>query len=187
MDSIYRESILTIVAAKGSDAYSGISGVLSGTRSLEQHPLQMRGVELIDLVDSGQFRFQGPFQEPLWISNAPWAKRAWTLQRAPVSRRSLFFTAEQAYWSCREGLLSEDTTEHFRNNEYPHLARKRLGSTFSPLEYLHIATTFSTRRLTYEADIDRAYLGTQNYLDRKWDGHKFSWGLPHGSFGSFLM
>ncbi|QPC78200.1 hypothetical protein HYE68_008952 [Fusarium pseudograminearum] len=187
MDSIYRESILTIVAATGSDAYSGIPGVRSGTRALEQHPLEIRGVELIDSVDTGQFRFQGPFQEPLWISNTPWAKRAWTFQEALVSRRSLFFTAEQAYWSCREGLLSEDTTEHFPNNEYPHLARKRLDSTFSPQEYLQIATTFSTRRLTYEADIGRAYLGTQNFLDRKWDGHKFSWGLPHGSFGSFMM
>ncbi|GKU15347.1 unnamed protein product, partial [Fusarium langsethiae] len=187
MDSIYRESILTIVAASGSDAHSGVPGVRPKTRFLEQHPLQIRGVNLIDSVDTGQFRFQGRFQEPLWVSNTPWARRAWTFQEALVSRRSLFFTAEQVYWSCREGLLSEDTTEYFRNNEYSHLPRKRLDSTFSPQEYLTIATTFSTRRLTYEADIGRAYLGTQNYLDKKWGGHKFSWGLPHGSFGSFLM
>ncbi|EYB27138.1 hypothetical protein FG05_04868 [Fusarium graminearum] len=187
MDSIYRESILTIVAATGSDAHSGIPGVRPGTRSLEQHSLEIRGVQLIDSVDSDQFRFQGPFEEPLWISKTPWARRAWTFQEALVSRRSLFFTAEQVYWSCREGLLSEDTTEHFPNNEYSHIPRKRLDSTFSPQEYLQIATTFSTRRLTYETDIGRAYLGTQNYLDRKWDGHKFTWGLPHGSFGSFLM
>ncbi|XEV04974.1 hypothetical protein FSHL1_010261 [Fusarium sambucinum] len=187
MDSIYRESILTIVAASGLDARSGIPGIRSGTRSLEQHPLVIRGVELIDSVDTGQFRFQGSFQEPRWISCTPWAQRAWTFQEALVSRRSLFFTSEQVYWSCREGLLSEDTTEYFRNNESPHVPRNRLDSTFSPQEYLAIATTFSTRRLTYEADIGRAYLGTQNYLDKKWGGHTFSWGLPHGSFGSFLM
>ncbi|KAH6964945.1 hypothetical protein EDB82DRAFT_547846 [Fusarium venenatum] len=176
MDSIYR-----------LDAHSGIPGVRPGTRSLEQHPLEIRGVKLIDSVDTGQFRFQGSFQEPRWISNTPWAQRAWTFQESLVSRRSLFFTAEQVYWSCREGLLSEDTTEYFRNNESPHVPKKRLDSTFRSQEYLAIATTFSTRRLTYEADIGRAYLGTQNYLDNKWGGHTFSWGLPHGSFGSFLM
>jgi hypothetical protein len=184
MDSIYGESILTIVAASGLDAHSGIPGVRTGTRTIEQHTLEIQGVELIDSVDTGQFRFQGPFEEPLWIANTPWARRAWTFQEALVTRRSLFFTAEQVYWSCREGLLSEDTTEHFRDNQ-PY--GNRLDSVFSPQEYLKIATTFSTRRLTYEADIGRAYLGTQNYLDRKWGGHKFSWGLPHGSFGSFMM
>ncbi|CAF3518102.1 unnamed protein product [Fusarium graminearum] len=71
MDSIYRESILTIVAATGSDAHTGIPGVRSGTRSIEQHSLEIRGVELIDSVDSAQFRFQGPFEEPLWISKTP--------------------------------------------------------------------------------------------------------------------
>ncbi|KAG8668294.1 hypothetical protein FPOAC2_07598 [Fusarium poae] len=187
MDTIYRESILTIVAASGIDAHSGIPGIRTGTRSLEQHPLEIRGVGLIDSVDTGQFRFQGPFQEPLWISNTPWAQRAWTFQEALVSRRSLFFTAEQVYWSCREGLLSEDTTEHFRNNESPYVPKKRLDSNFDPQSYLKLATTFSTRRLTYEADIGRAFLGAQKHLDRKWGGHKFSWGLPHGSFGSFLM
>lgn len=185
MDSIYGESILTIVAASGLDAHSGIPGVRPGTRTIEQHALEIRGVELVDSVDTGQFRFQGRFEEPLWVSNTPWARRAWTFQEALVTRRSLFFTAEQVYWSCREGLLSEDTTEHFHINEYS--SGERFDSVFSPQEYLKIATTFSTRRLTYEADIGRAYLGTQNYLDRKWGGHKFSWGLPHGSFGSFMM
>ncbi|KAG7424627.1 hypothetical protein Forpi1262_v013704 [Fusarium oxysporum f. sp. raphani] len=187
MDSIYSESILTIIAASGVDAYSGIPGVRPGARFLEQHPLEIRGVQLIDSVDKDQFRMQTSFQEPQWISGTPWARRAWTFQEALVSRKLLFFTSEQVYWSCREGLLSEDTTEYFRSNEIPGTNGRRLDSEFSPLEYQHIAVTFSTRRLTYEADIGRAYLGTQNYLDKKWGGHKFSWGLPHGAFGPFLM
>ncbi|KAF7539254.1 hypothetical protein G7Z17_g12456 [Cylindrodendrum hubeiense] len=185
MDSIYGESVLTIVAASGVDAHSGIPGVHPGTRFLEQHHFEKRGVQLIDSVDKYQFRPQTRFQEPEWISRTPWARRAWTFQEAIVSRRVLFFTSEQVYWSCREGLLSEDTTEHFESNLMDNGDRQDAG--FEPLEYQHIAIAFSTRRLTFEADMGRAYLGTQNYLDKKWGGHKFSWGLPHGAFGSFLM
>ncbi|KAH7134115.1 heterokaryon incompatibility protein-domain-containing protein [Dactylonectria macrodidyma] len=187
MDAIYRESVLTIVAATGKDAHCGIHGVRPGTRSIEQHPLEKRDVQLIDSVDHNQFRMQTKFREPEWISEMPWAQRAWTFQEALVSRKVLFFTSEQVYWTCREGLLSEDTTEHFNTGANLMTNGVRFDAEFDPLEYQHIAISFSTRRLTFEADIGRAYLGTQNYLDEKWGGHEFSWGLPHGAFGSFLM
>ncbi|CAG9983731.1 unnamed protein product [Clonostachys byssicola] len=183
MDTIYRQSIVTIVAAAGVNAHAGIPGVRPGTRTLVQQQLEVRGVPLIDSVDHRQLRMQTSYEEPQWISGTPWAQRAWTFQEALVSRRILFFTAELVYWSCHQGLLSEDTVEHFE-----HLTRSvRLDDHFDPLEYQQIATTFSRRRLTFESDLGRAYLGTQNYLDTKWGGQKFSWGLPHGAFGSFLM
>jgi hypothetical protein len=186
MESIYGESILTIIAATGLDAYSGIPGVHPGTRFVEQHKLEIRGVQLIDSVDEHQFRMHTFFEEPEWVSRLPWARRAWTFQEAIVSRRRLFFTPEQVYWSCREGILSEDTTDYLNlaGNTWDGELK---DSEFRPSEYINIAKTFSTRWLTFEADIGRAYLGTQNYLDRKWGGHKFSWGLPHGAFGAFLM
>ncbi|KAH7150290.1 heterokaryon incompatibility protein-domain-containing protein [Dactylonectria estremocensis] len=187
MDVIYRESVLTIVAATGEGAHCGIHGVRPGTRSLEQRSLEKRGVQLIDSVDHNQFRMQTKFTEPEWISGTPWAQRAWTFQEALVSRRVLFFTSEQVYWSCREGLLSEDTTEHFSSEANLVSDGIRFDAEFDPLEYQRIAVTFSTRRLTFEADMGRAYLGTQSYLDKKWGGHDFSWGLPHGAFGSFLV
>ncbi|KAL7893347.1 heterokaryon incompatibility domain-containing protein [Trichoderma sp. SZMC 28014] len=187
MESIYHESVLTIVAATGTDAHSGIPGVRPNTRFLEQRVLSVRGMQLVDSVDHNQFRMQTGYQEPEWISSTPWARRAWTFQEALVSRRTLFFTSEQVYWSCREGLLSEDTTEHFALKKDEYGRRTRLDDEFSPLEYKNIAITFSTRKLTFEADIGRAYLGTQNYLNKKWGGHRFSWGLPHGAFGSLLM
>ncbi|KAF4993775.1 hypothetical protein FGRMN_6249 [Fusarium graminum] len=187
MDSIYGESILTIVAATGSDAFSGIPGVRPRTRFLEQQELEIRGVQFIDSVDAHQFRMQTKFEEPQWISGTPWARRAWTFQEALVSRRALFFTSEQVYWSCRAGLLSEDTTDYLNLKGGYDCNGNRMDSEFWPSDYEDIALTFSTRRLTYEADIGRAYLGTQNYLGSKWGGHKFSWGLPHGAFGAFLV
>ncbi|CAG9957121.1 unnamed protein product [Clonostachys rosea f. rosea IK726] len=183
MDSIYRQSVLTIVAATGVNAHAGIPGVRPGTRTLVQQQLEIRGVPLIDSVDHRQLRMQTSYQEPEWISGTPWAQRAWTFQEALVARRILFFTAELVYWSCRQGLLSEDTVEYFE----PLIKSMRLDDEFDPLEYQQIATTFSRRELTFESDLGRAYLGTQNYLDAKWGGQKFSWGLPHGAFGSFLM
>uniref|UniRef100_A0A0B7JSB1 Heterokaryon incompatibility domain-containing protein n=1 Tax=Bionectria ochroleuca TaxID=29856 RepID=A0A0B7JSB1_BIOOC len=185
MDSIYRQSVITIVAASGASAHAGIPGVRPETRHLEQHKLQARGVQLIDSVDSKQLQAQGLLQEPEWISGTPWAQRAWTFQEGLVSRRLLIFTAEQVYWSCRRGLLSEDTVEHFEGSDAEQYEDS--NSAFNPLECQSLAITFSKCNLTYESDIQRAYLGVQNHLDKKWGGHKFSWGLPHGSFCSSLM
>jgi len=92
MDSVYREGILTIVAATGADAYSGIPGVRPDTRFLEQCSLNVRGVQLLDSVDEHQFRIYHESKDPEWVSSAPWSRRAWTFQEALVSRRSLFFT-----------------------------------------------------------------------------------------------
>ncbi|KAM0547572.1 hypothetical protein ACHAPJ_010316 [Fusarium lateritium] len=182
MDLIYNESVLTIIAASGLSADSGIPGLRPGTRTLEQRPIEARGVPLIDCVDYRMIRHQTKFQEPEWISGTPWAQRAWTFQEALVTRRLLFFTAEQVYWSCREGLLSEDTVDYFADPEF-----LKLNDRFRSLEYNNIAQAFSTRKLTFEADIMRAYLGTQNHLEKRWPGQKFSWGLPHEAFGRFLM
>jgi hypothetical protein len=187
MDSVYREGILTLIAASGAGAYSGIPGVRPNTRFLEQHALEIRGVQLIDSVDEHQFSFYGSSKEPEWIDGSPWSRRAWTFQEALVSRRSLFFTSEQVYWSCREGPMSEDTTEYLDLDSFKKSAEERIDSDYSPGEYESIAITFSTRSLTYEADIGRAYQATQNYLEKKWAGQKLSWGLPHGTFGPYLV
>ncbi|CAH0053705.1 unnamed protein product [Clonostachys solani] len=187
MDSIYRQSVITIVAASGANADAGIPGVRPETRHLEQHTLQARGVPFIDSVDSNQLGLLPFDAEPMWVSDTPWAQRAWTFQEGLVSRRLLFFTAEQVYWSCRRGLLSEDTVEHFSLEDGDAEPKRDLYNKFDPKEYQSLAITFSKRNLTYESDIQRAYLGIQNHLDKKWGGHKFSWGLPHGCFGSFLI
>ncbi|CAH0000691.1 unnamed protein product [Clonostachys byssicola] len=187
MDSIYRQSVITIVAASGTNAHAGIPGVRPGTRHLEQHTLQARGVQFVDSVDSKQLSSEFSSEEPDWISGTPWAQRAWTFQEGLVSRRLLFFTAEQVYWSCRGGLLSEDTVEHFPSEGSDAKPYKDSDSMFKLLECQSLAITFSKRNLTYESDIQRAYLGVQNHLDKKWGGHKFSWGLPHGSFWASLM
>ncbi|RSL53646.1 hypothetical protein CEP51_014857 [Fusarium floridanum] len=188
MDVIYSGSILTIIAASGLSADSGIPGVCQGTRTVEQKSLEARGVPLIDCVDHKMMRYSTRFEEPEWISGTPWAQRAWTFQEAFVSRRMLIFTAEQVYWNCREGMLSEDTVEHFPpNGGSVRNAEQRIEDDFSSLEYRNIAQTFAARKLTFESDIMRAYLGTQTSLEKRWHGQKFSWGLPHGAFGRFLM
>ncbi|KAJ4127763.1 hypothetical protein NW768_008036 [Fusarium equiseti] len=188
MDSVYREGILTIVAASGADAYSGIPGVRPNTRFLEQRPLEIRGMQLIDSVDENEFRIYTHLKDhPEWVSHTPWSRRAWTFQEALVSRRSLFFTSEQVYWSCREGLMSEDTTEHLDLEAFGKPEEDRRDSLFNPHEYEGIVASFCTRYLTYEADMGRAFQATQNYLEKKWPGFKLSWGLPHTSFGICLM
>ncbi|KAF4970231.1 hypothetical protein FSARC_2696 [Fusarium sarcochroum] len=187
MDVIYNESILSIIAASGLSADSGIPGLHPGTRTLEQRLIEARGVPLVDCIDHKMMRFNSYFTEPEWIAGTPWAQRAWTFQEALVSRRILFFTAEQVYWSCREGMLSEDTVDYFPPHGGLVDDELRLEDNFKSMEYHNIAKTFSSRKLTFEADIMRAYLGTQNYLEKKWSGQKFSWGLPHEAFGRFLM
>ncbi|KAK5996348.1 hypothetical protein PT974_01682 [Cladobotryum mycophilum] len=187
MDVIYAGTVVTIIAAIGQNAHAGIAGVRDGTRNIEQHEMHIRGVQFIESVDSKQFRIQTHFEEPEWIRETPWAQRAWTFQEGLVSRRKLFFTSEQVYWSCREGLLSEDTVENIDLSVNIMFNEIRFDEQFSTLEYSHLAKSFAKRQLTLENDVSRSYTGIQNYLHRKWGGQKFSWGVPHGSFATCLM
>jgi hypothetical protein len=91
MNKIYEGAFVTIVAAAGINADSGLSG-LSSPRRISQ-PIALIGNELFV---STMKRISFPIQSSAWIT------RGWTYQEAVLSRRCLFFTDEQVYFVCKQ-------------------------------------------------------------------------------------
>ncbi|PTB35140.1 hypothetical protein M441DRAFT_52390 [Trichoderma asperellum CBS 433.97] len=105
---------------------------------------------------------------------------------SPAVPRSSYLL-RSAFLHSRAGVSELSRTEQVVLKKDEYVRRLRLDNGFRPLEYKNIVITFLIGRLTFEADVGCAYLGTQNYLDKIWRGHRFYWGLHHGGFGLFLM
>lgn len=106
MDVIYGQAKLTIVAAAGDSAISGLPGVREGSRNVLQHMEIVKNRPLIMSVC------------PTWeLHLSSWERRAWTLQERALSRRLLVFTANQVYFSCRRTHFFEDTISELPTND----------------------------------------------------------------------
>ena len=91
MASIYSNSYLTLCAADGVDAESGLLGIrqCSPPRNVQQ--------EILVFAD-------GPISSK-WVTHAHSAvsvydKRGWTFQEQVLSRRTLSFTGRGLLWRC---------------------------------------------------------------------------------------
>lgn len=89
MDIIYSHAILTIVAAAGSNANSGLPGVREGTRDVQQSILNVSGLRLMAAIDGSYYK---------GVAGSDWSTRGWTLQENILSRRKIIFTEKQVYW-----------------------------------------------------------------------------------------
>lgn len=112
MDLIYSSAMLTIVAASGSGANSGIPGILLGSRTVN------RSEKSIILYDTPESRANELFPIKLSVARSRpahaidasiWNERGWTYQERLFSERLLIFTAEQVYFWCSEASWCEDT------------------------------------------------------------------------------
>jgi hypothetical protein len=99
MDQIYEGASMTLVAAPLPDSRPGLPGI-SRERSTSQPTVKI-----------GKY---------LWVSTLPhlsvaiasttWVTRGWTYQEMVLSTRCLFFTDEQMYFLCQQGIASESIT-----------------------------------------------------------------------------
>jgi heterokaryon incompatibility protein (HET) len=90
MDTIYRNSALTIIAACGKDPQYGLPGVGSRLR----HPYHKS--------QSSRLYMREVLNRENLITFSHWNKRAWTLQEALFARRKLVFTDYEVYYECSE-------------------------------------------------------------------------------------
>jgi len=86
MDVIYKNSILTIIAACGINPQHGLPGVSKPRRAL--HECESSGIYVREVVSSST------------ILESRWNQRAWTYQEAVFARRRLIFTDCEAYYEC---------------------------------------------------------------------------------------
>jgi len=89
MNLIYRGAEITVTAAAGTDAKSGLAGV-GGTSRIPQHSLRIGNVSIVSSMHVPRCS----------IENSTWWTRAWTYQEGILSRRRLVFTEHEVYFEC---------------------------------------------------------------------------------------
>jgi hypothetical protein len=91
MTTIYEEADLTIVAAAGSGASHGLSGIrLTPRKPQPKYKLDSGSLLLSTLPDPRRDIFQSDY----WT-------RGWTYQEGVLSKRRIAFTDHQIYWECQ--------------------------------------------------------------------------------------
>lgn len=99
LDVIYESVELTIIAADGDDANSGLTGI-SEARD-RQPALRLGSWQLTSLLPDPN----------LAIKRSKWCTRGWTYQEGLLSRRRLYFSRGQAYLECLGSTFQESVQE----------------------------------------------------------------------------
>ncbi|KAI1495884.1 heterokaryon incompatibility protein-domain-containing protein [Biscogniauxia marginata] len=172
MDSVYQDAVLTIIAAAGTDESYGLPG-FSRLRSSQYISFQGVHFTLMSALPSPRTS----------IAKSMWSTRGWTYQEAVLSSRRLVFVDEQLYFECNNMCCYESV--HVSFDRYyadpkpkpeldafviptlfslrPPKASALLGDENSRLEslrtYLHCASQYSKRKLTFDNDALSAFSG----------------------------
>jgi hypothetical protein len=185
MGLIYRRAEITIIAAAGDDADSGLHGVGDMPRRLQP------------IAEVGDFSVISTMALPYQtIPASTWATRGWTLQEAVLSRRRLAFTENQVYFECYNMTCSENLPPDLQlvhgtsDIAYRFLHRGiftgRINSRFKihneswiggSERYLELTMDYSARTLTYESDFHNAFAGIMGYFLQEY-GVLNIWGVP---------
>ena len=181
MDRLYKSATLTVVAAAGADAWSGLPGVLPDSRSNLQFTESVDGVTLV----TASTDYIGA------IAAAAWSKRAWVLQESNLSPRLLVFTPRQVFWECNEATWSEEVQlECFDRQiriESDNSTFMKPRSDLSPVQkYAFLLGQYTPREMTNQYDALNAVQGLLNDLKPVFP-EGFFWGLPEPIFDTALL
>lgn len=162
MDKIYANAFLTIIAAAGDNAQTGLPGVTKLHRR-QQQEVRVRDVTLLELPDSEDD-----------VRSSRWASRGWTYQECYFSTRRLIFTANEVLFLCNQMCARASTgtpldSKRLRSpvafyDMIPQFIRADPRVSIGGL-HEHIRN-YSKRNLSYDSDSLNAILGVLNYYGR---------------------
>jgi hypothetical protein len=170
MHLIYGQSVLTIIALSGLDANAGLPGVRPNTRPLKYTPLG----EDFALVANSQ-------NLDLMMKNSHYETRGWTFQERILSRRCLFVSHWQYFFSCMKETSCEeliDSVELQKQDPYEncpgpefllrYLAAKNWDANANFFFYMYgiLVEEFSRRSLTYPSDATNAFTGVNSVVSQ---------------------
>jgi hypothetical protein len=170
MNNIYRQAVITIIAACGADPFYGLRGVSSrrrqGTPSLSIANVQfIQGLPYVyQMVDR--------------IRYTRWNKRAWTYQEVVFSRVRLIFTDEEVCFDCPETcgfeIYNFSHVEADKNSVLSRLPQRYINKAWDPIKHI---TTYSERVLGHPEDVIKALSGVLNAceVDKSFTHY---WGIP---------
>ncbi|PSN65737.1 HET-domain-containing protein [Corynespora cassiicola Philippines] len=195
MGNIYSSAAMTIVAApcqdNDPDRAIGLPGFRRGTRTTKQIIETVQDLRLTPvLAELG-----------VLLSRSRWLTRAWTMQEQRLSKRILYFTDEQMYFTCScstfcedcmvEGASTGTTIEKGSNIWNParddnESSRKYSACTSrepyksvleAVLAYMKFASEYAVRSLSVQSDILRAVDGILKVLGESMNT-SFCFGMP---------
>ena len=183
MDRLYKSAVLTIAAAAGDSAWSGLPGALPDSRSSLQLTETIDGVTLVT-ASKDYIGAIGP---------AAWSKRAWVLEEHNLSSCLLVFTPRQVFWECNKATWSEELQlecfdPQVKVETIEFLGRlKKPRSDLTPVQrYALLLAQYTPRELTDQDDALNAVQGLLNDLQSSFPG-AFFWGLPESFFDTALL
>jgi hypothetical protein len=164
MDKIYSLAEMTIVAATGPDANSGLPGINETPRPDAIHN-ESRPSTVSTRHDTSTCspNFRSTIQSSIWNS------RAWTFQEQMLSVRCLIFTEHQVYWQCRSCTIEEEYGIVFELGG----AMGKESETnfiFNPHErqkYELAVQAYTKRTLSFHSDALNAFVGICNVLSEE--------------------
>lgn len=185
MHHVYAGAALTIIAASGDNANTGLPGARHESSGQRHTFLKSRDLiiikESLDLDDK--------------LTTAYWATRAWTFQEFLLSLRTLIFTSGVVYFSCPHGVRSEDVASPPHESEFTYygaLRRSgfefRRGGQLNWTTYAEVASSFTARNLTNETDRMPAFLALSTVMgDELFGGVPLVSGLPFAALDAALL
>lgn len=188
MDTVYNQAFLTIVAAAGDDADSGLPP-FNSPRSESDALISIEAILGNYYVSS-----VSPVIASQAITASKWATRGWTLQEFALSKRVVIFTGQYVFYRCENSVWGEDFGLNLPYSSdkgaYWDLPLERLSSEqTTPWHgnntYSRLVTEYVLRVLTDENDILNAFFGILSRLHSS-TGPEI-WGLPSKEFGAALL
>lgn len=124
-----------------------------------------------------------------------WSTRAWIFQEFLLSPRNLIFTKNAVYFSCSHGIRAEDVFSPPHQSDFTYYGDlERSGFVFQPHDklnwttYAEMASSYSARNLTNEADRIPAFLALSQVLaEDLFQGIPFVSSLPYSNLDAALL
>ncbi|KAI0435532.1 hypothetical protein F4803DRAFT_545251 [Xylaria telfairii] len=179
MHLIYGNSTITICAAEGKDAETGLL-------ALNKKPEQ--GIAYID--EGTSLVLHRPCE--VSINRTEWNSRAWTFQERLLSRRCLIFTDQRIFFQCRSTTISEDIFPDKQGDGWS------LELVRAPLQmlpqlkiqalsfYMRCVDLYTKRTLSEPFDRLAAFSGMCSLM-RETMGAPFMFGLPISHFDFAML
>ncbi|KAM4060510.1 heterokaryon incompatibility protein [Hirsutella rhossiliensis] len=189
MDHVYNSATVTVIAACGTDADAGLSGI----RARRGHPIRSHKI-----VDSDGTTLNLSLCLPSLcdeVRRATWNMRGWTFQEQCLSRRCLYFTPDEVFFNCSETQWREgyDFGENKRKGieiqvrTGPPWWSVKLRRDLDPTPYYYLGNVarldmqdyqravqeFGRKNLTFASDVLNAFEGIFSRFSKSVDrGHR---------------
>jgi hypothetical protein len=161
MSGIYAHATVTIIAAQGLSAESGLRGLQEITQ-----PRDMRSTTHVLGDGTTVIQFPVSYQREMSSESSVWGERAWTFQEQLFSRRRLVFDGDSMRWECSKAIWREHvdwttrlpTSKH--NIDFPTLQSMLTAAVPNYNAFSAMLSNYNIREFTYPEDALDAFSGT---------------------------